>query len=172
MLARVFTSFQIDIYFWLKFLGSGKISQCNVQTEYSEATGTDENTSNFVFTIQIAFKSIISICMLFVIFIIFCSLCENRFINAKMHTFSLAQSQKRLSSESGNNLIFSVPLLKLTLSTEHPVRCFKTKTGLYSHFLTARWTVSTPSWTQWYHLLKVGNTFSCLALWYSDDWDG
>ena len=46
----------------------------------SEAFGAEESSSNFIFNDQLVFKSISSLCILLGIFIIFCSLGENGFI--------------------------------------------------------------------------------------------
>jgi len=63
--------------------------------------------------------------MLLGIFIIFLSLSEKGFINAKMQTFSLAKLQKRFSNEFCNNFIFKVHFLKLPISAAHSICSFK-----------------------------------------------
>lgn len=82
------------IKLWANFLSSGKFSQGNDRQNLimSEASGTEESSSNFIFNDEFVFKSISSICILLGIFIIFCSLSENGFIKASMQFSSLAKS--------------------------------------------------------------------------------
>ena len=95
-------------------------NQRNTTGEVATVPGTEESASNFVFNIKFVFRSRRSIYVLRGIFFICLSLSENGFINAKIWS-SLTKSQKRLSNESCNNLIFIVYFLKLPLSAAHSI---------------------------------------------------
>ena len=99
---------------WANVISSGKFLHDNDRQNWiiSESFGAEESSSYFIFIDELAFKSISSICILLGIFIIFCLLRQNWFINASMQSSSLPKLRQRLSNETCNKLIIYVYFAK------------------------------------------------------------
>ena len=115
-----------------EFLNSGKFSQGKDRQKLitSQVPGSEKSASNFVFNIKFVLKSRRYIYILLCIFLIFCSLSENGFVQSS----SLAKLQKRFSNESRNNLTFIEHFRTLPMSAAQSICSFKHGDMLISSF--------------------------------------